>query len=214
MKVTVLKGANNVYSSNAYIVTGDWKRIEDVNTLIDVGSDPSVIDSLEEIATGIGKSKVEQVILTHDHSDHTRILPLIRQIFNPEVYAFSPFMDGVDHVLKNGQTLRIGDRNFEVIHIPGHSDDSISLYSEEDGILFLGDAPIPVRFPGGTYEPGFVHALKILCRKNIRIIYPGHGEPIKEGAYDQVKSSLGIVLQSNKKGRVLSMTEGGDVENM
>jgi len=213
MKVTVLKGANNVYSSNAYIVTGEWKRIEDLNTLIDVGSDPSIIDSLQEIATGIGKSKVEQVILTHDHSDHTRILPLIRQMFNPVVYAFSPFMDGVDHVLKNGQTLRIGDREFEVIHIPGHSDDSISLYSAEDGILFLGDAPIPVRFLGGTYEPGFVHALKILCRKNIRIIYPGHGEPIKEGAYDQVKSSLGIVLQSNKRGRVLSMTEGGDVED-
>ena len=214
MKVTVLKGANNVYSSNAYIVTGEWKRIEDLNTLIDVGSDPSIIDSLQEIATGIGKSKVEQVILTHDHSDHTRILPLIRQIFNPVVYAFSPFMDGVDHVLKNGQTLRIGDREFEVIHIPGHSDDSISLYNAEDGIIFLGDAPIPVRFLGGTYEPGFVHALKILCRKNIRIIYPGHGEPIKEGAYDQVKSSLGIVLQSNERGRVLSMTEGGDVEDM
>ena len=41
MKVTVLKGSNNVYTSNAYIVTGDWKRIEDINTLIDVGSDPS-----------------------------------------------------------------------------------------------------------------------------------------------------------------------------
>jgi glyoxylase-like metal-dependent hydrolase (beta-lactamase superfamily II) len=214
MKVTALKGANNVYSSNAYIVTGDWKRIEDMNTLIDVGSDPSVIDSLQEVATGIGKSKVEQVILTHDHSDHTRILPMIRQIFNPVVYAFSPFMNGVDHVLKNGQTLRIGDREFEVIHIPGHSDDSIALYSEEDGILFLGDAPIPVRSPGGTYEPGFIHALKILCRKNIRIIYPGHGEPIREGAHAQVKSSLCVVLQSIKRGRVLSITEGGEGENM
>jgi len=214
MKVTVLKGNNNVYSSNAYIVTGDWKRIEDVNTLIDVGSDPSVIDSLQEVATGIGKSKVEQVILTHDHSDHTLILPIIRKIFNPVVYAFSPFMDGVDHVLKNGQTLRIGDREFEVIRIPGHSDDSISLYSEEDGILFLGDAPIPVRFPGGTYEPGFVNALKILCRKKIRVIYPGHGEPIKEGAYEQVKSSLGIVLQSNKRRRISNISERREVEDM
>ena len=80
MKVNVLKvkGANNVYSSNAYIVTGDWKRVEDLNTLIDVGSAPSVIDSLQEMATGIGKSKVEQVVITHDYSDHTRILPLIR----------------------------------------------------------------------------------------------------------------------------------------
>ena len=202
MKVTVLKGNNNVYSSNAYLVTGDWKRIEDLNTLIDVGSDPSFIDSLQEMATGIGKSKVEQVVITHDHSDHTRILPLIRQIFNPVVYAFSPFMDGVDHVLKNGQTLKIGDRAFEVIHTPGHSDDSISLYSEEDGILFLGDTPIPVRFPGGTYEPGFVHALEILCRKKIRVIYPGHGDPIREGSYDQVKASMDVVLQSKKRGGV------------
>lgn len=214
MKATVLKGANNVYSSNAYIVTGDWKRIEDPNTLIDVGSDPSIIDSLQEMATGIGKSKVEQVVITHDHSDHTRILPLIRQLFNPVVYAFSPYMDGVDHVLKNGQILRIGDRAFEVIHTPGHSDDSISLHSEEDGILFLGDAPIPVRFPGGTYEPGFVHALKVLCRKKIRVIYPGHGMPIQKDAYDQVKSSLDVVLQINKRGRVLNIPEKGKVEDM
>ena len=108
-------------------------------------------------------------------------------------------MHGVDHILENGQTLRVGDRDCEVIHTPGHSEDSISLYCEKDGCLFLGDAPIPVRFPGGTYASSFLHALKILCGKKIKIIYPGHGEPINEGAYDQVKSSLDIVLQSFEK---------------
>jgi hypothetical protein len=78
-------------------------------------------------ATGLGKNAIEQVILTHSHSDHAAILPLIREKYHPVVYAYSAFA-GADIVLKDGQILHCGDRHFEVIHIPGHSDDSICLY--------------------------------------------------------------------------------------
>ncbi|MFH0999163.1 MAG: MBL fold metallo-hydrolase [Pseudomonadota bacterium] len=70
MKIVPILGKNNVYSSNVYTVMGDWKRIEDVNTLVDVGNDPSIIEVIGKMNMGVGKSKVEQVILTHDHFDH------------------------------------------------------------------------------------------------------------------------------------------------
>jgi glyoxylase-like metal-dependent hydrolase (beta-lactamase superfamily II) len=113
------------------------------------------------------------------------------------VYAYSPYYEGVDRVLANGETLRMGDRQFEVIHIPGHSDDSILLYNKEDGVLFAGDSPLVINSPGGSYNPGFVATLKALCRKNIRSIYFGHGDPLHKGVRETLKNTLENVLKSD-----------------
>lgn len=123
MKIISVKGHQNVYTSNVYLVLGEWKRICDVHTLIDVGNDPTILSVLETTDTGVGKNKVERIILTHSHSDHTGILSLLIQRFHPEVYALSPFMDGVTHILQNGETIRLGEKDFEVIHTPGHTED-------------------------------------------------------------------------------------------
>ena len=87
MKIIPVQGSGRIYSSNVYLVLGDWNRIEDINTLVDVGSDPAILDRLEEMHTGVGKKKVEQVVLTHSHSDHTAMLPLIRERYKPTVFC-------------------------------------------------------------------------------------------------------------------------------
>jgi glyoxylase-like metal-dependent hydrolase (beta-lactamase superfamily II) len=193
MRILGIKGSNNVYTCNVYLVMGDWKKIEDVNTLIDVGNDPTIIEVLKNMNAGVGKNKVEQVILTHSHSDHTAILPLIRKAFDPVVCAFSPFMSGVDRVLHDGETLLVGDREFEVIHAPGHSEDSITLYNEDEGALFVGDASLIIRSTGGTYEEGFVRTLKRLCQKNIQTMYFGHGDPLTRDVDQALRTTLKMV---------------------
>jgi len=182
MQIIRLHGKNNVYSSNVYLVMGDWKRIEDVNTLIDTGSDPTVVDAIMDLNTGVGKKKIDKVILTHSHSDHMAALPLIKELFHPKVYAFSPFADGVDEALKDGEAIRIGDRMFEVIHTPGHSSDSICLYNEDEGVLFAGDTPVMVNSPNGNHEAGLVRGIETLCRRRVMSIYFGHGEPALHNA--------------------------------
>jgi glyoxylase-like metal-dependent hydrolase (beta-lactamase superfamily II) len=204
MKVFAIKGINNVYSSNVYLITGDWKKLDDVNTLIDVGSDPSIVDALERINTGVGKNKVDQVILTHSHSDHTAILPLIREKYQPRIYACSPHLEGVGHMLSDGDKIPIGDRIFEVIHAPGHSSDSIALFNDEEGVLFIGDTPVMIKTPNGNYEDGFVRALKTLCKRCVRSIYFGHGEPITKNAHTILLNSLSNVHKS-KMARALDM---------
>ena len=190
MKVIPVKGGNNVYTSNVYLVLGAWKCIEDINTLVDVGNDPSIVEVLWSIDTGVGKNKVEQVVLTHDHSDHTGILPLIREAFNPVVCAFSPFIEGVDRVLRHGDTIRIGSGVFEVIHTPGHSSDSICLFNREHGVLFTGDSPLIVRSAGGGFEEGFLRAMKSICREDVKTVYFGHGDPLAEHANEMLTHSL------------------------
>jgi len=198
MRVIRLRGREDVYSSNVHLVLGDWSGMEDVNTLVDVGRDPAVIKSIDEAPTGVGKRKVDQVVLTHSHFDHAELLPVIRELFQPAVYAYSPAVEGVDHLLSDGDSLVLGDRTFEVIHTPGHTDDSICLYGERDGVLFVGDAPLLINSVDGTYQAGFIRALERLCSKRIRRIYFGHGKPLLEGCDARLRASLRNVQESMK----------------
>lgn len=184
-----------IYSSNAYLVLGDHSAIEDVNTLIDVGNDPSVMDKIMHSPTGVGKRAVEQVILTHTHFDHTGILPLIRSSFNPTVYAFSPYMVP-DVILRDGEMIRCGDRMFQVLYTPGHSDDSVCLFCPTDGALFVGDTPVVIRAKDQTYDDRFIRALEQLCSKDVKTIYFGHGEPIRHDAQAVLLTSLHNVKEA------------------
>jgi glyoxylase-like metal-dependent hydrolase (beta-lactamase superfamily II) len=178
-----------IYSSNVYLILGDHSAIADVNTLIDVGNNPAIVKTIRNAPTGVGKPAIERVILTHGHFDHTALLPQIRAQFNPRVYAHPAFTDA-DIALQDGAELCCGDRSVEVIFTPGHSEDSICLYCEQEGALFVGDTPVIVRSDAGTHEKGFVDALARLCQKRVQAIYFGHGQPVLEDAQAVLLESL------------------------
>ena len=71
MKIINLTENSTVYTSNVYLVLGSWNSLSDVNTLFDVGRDPNILEILNNTSTGFGKKRVEQVVLTHSHYDHT-----------------------------------------------------------------------------------------------------------------------------------------------
>jgi glyoxylase-like metal-dependent hydrolase (beta-lactamase superfamily II) len=176
LRIISIKGRNHVYTSNVYLVMGDWRRLEDPNTLIDVGTDPTVLEVLEDLDTGVGKKKVEQVILTHSHSDHCAILSLIRKTYDPVIYAFSPYLAGVDRVLQNGDVLRVGDGCAKVVQTPGHSEDSICLLFTEERVLFTGDVnlgPNPEAWP----VPDALRPLIPRERLKVFSIFSGHDRP-------------------------------------
>ena len=162
MRIVILENSGLVYTSQTYLVLGSLSRLEDVNTMVDVGQDPAILASIGRAPTGVGKWPVEQVVLTHGHSDHCALLPQVREAFHPKVFAFSPNIVGVDIVLRDGDRLRMGDEDFEVIHTPGHSSDSICLYNRAEGVLFAGDTPLLIMSSTGTYEDGFLSALEKL----------------------------------------------------
>ena len=193
MRIVILENSSLVYTSQVYLVLGSSSRLEDVNTMVDVGQDPAILASIERAPTGVGKWPVEQVVLTHGHSDHCALLPQVRAAFHPRVFAFSSFA-GVDKALHDGDWLRMGDQDFEVIHTPGHSSDSICLYNRAEGVLFAGDSPLIITSPTGTYESGYLSALKELCARDIRRIYFGHGAPLTERCNERLRESLKMAV--------------------
>jgi len=201
MKVIQINPSNSVYSSNAYLVLGSWNTIDDMNTLVDVGNDPAMVDTICTVHTGLGKRKVERVILTHCHSDHVGNLEKIHTAFQPEICAFSPHIRSIDRLLKDGDILRLGDQWFEVIHVPCHSDDSILLYNPDEGILFGGDTPLVIRYPGGTYDKRFIQILENLTRRDIKTIFFGHDEPLRDDVRETLLCSLQNATFSSNEGQ-------------
>jgi len=210
MRVISLKKSARIYSSNIYLVLGDWNHINDVNTVVDVGANGAAMEELEKLSTGVGKNPVEQVVLTHGHFDHTGGLPSVKEKYNPLVYAFAE-IKGVDRLLTDGQFLRLGDRDLEVIHTPGHSTDSICLYCKDEKVLFSGDTPIQIKSPGGTYERAFVNALERLSSLDVKTIYPGHGSPITRNPGQVIRETLSVV---KKVIRTLNKQEVNMINNV
>jgi len=120
MRVFRLQKSPNEYSCNVYYILGDWNTIPDVNTLIDVGPSDFIIPELESFNSGVGKRKVDQVIITHDHFDHSAALKIIVPLYKPKVYGHSPNLTN-DQPFYDGMELRIGDRTGILLHTPGHS---------------------------------------------------------------------------------------------
>jgi len=196
LKILDLTVYNKTYTSNVYLILGSHNALDDVNTLIDVGSDTEIINKINAIDTGVGKKCIERVIITHNHYDHTGILPLIKEKYNPEICAFSKSVIGVNHILRDGERIKIGDCIFEVIHTPGHSTDSICLHCRKEGVLFVGDTPLYINSAIDTYYPNFINSMKKLARKKISTIYFGHRQPVYKNAKRLIYDSIGSLIES------------------
>ena len=163
--------------------------------------DPAILASIERAPTGVGKWAVEQVVLTHSHSDHCALLAArFGRRFTPGCWLFRRASSASMAGCAMGTAIRMGDRLFEVIHTPGHSSDSICLYNEAEGVLFAGDSPLLITSSEGNYEAGFRAALEKLCARDVRRIYFGHGPPLTERCNERLRESQRLAASSAPAG--------------
>ena len=131
------------------------------------GSEKAIFDYL--VHTGRSPKEIDILLLTHSHPDHIGSAAAIKEATGCTVLAhkeeagwienislqererpvpgFSTLVwepVTVDHSIEDGNVIKLGD-GLEVIvlHTPGHSKGSVSLYIPEDKALICGDA-VPV----------------------------------------------------------------------
>lgn len=92
--------------------------------------------------------------------------------------------------------ILVGDRKAILLHTPGHSNDSVSVYIPEEGVLFSGDLPVMIHSYKDTFTLSFLNTLEKLSQLDIRDIYPGHGNPIIGNGLQVLKRSLEFVKLS------------------
>jgi glyoxylase-like metal-dependent hydrolase (beta-lactamase superfamily II) len=94
--------------------------------------------------------------------------------------------------LAEGDVVDLGDRSFTVLHTPGHTAGSISLWDEANGILFSGDA-VYVDSKLGWEDPvAFAASLHRLRDVDPRVVHAGHGRSF-DG--DELRTVVDAVLR-------------------
>jgi glyoxylase-like metal-dependent hydrolase (beta-lactamase superfamily II) len=83
----------------------------------------------------------------------------------------------VTRSVDEGDIIELGDRHFEVLHLPGHSQGSIGLWEKSTGTLFSGDSiydgPLLDEFPGSSISD-YVRTMRRLRELPVTVVHAGH----------------------------------------
>ena len=196
MKVIKLNTNPKIYSGNSYLLLGAWNTIEDINALIDTGSDDFIVEEIEKLYTGVGKNPVDKIVLTHNHFDHMGGTLSVKNKYKAKVYAKIYSGDLVDFIINDGDVIKLAEHEFFVIHSPGHSTDSICLYCEKEQVLFSGDTTLQIRNSNDSYTEDYLETIQKLAMLKINVIYPGHGDPITNNPEELLRITCKNVSES------------------
>ena len=199
-------------SSNTYVVEGREGRALVV--------DPGMPDAFPDLLGMLGEYEEVDVVHTHFHYDHVAATRTLREVLEKAgkevrvlhhergigalergdaVATLATLFGGllspikVDVALGEGR-YEIGGLELEVVHTPGHTEDSICLVYED--VVFTGDLLFSDGSVGRVDLPtGNLYAL-VLSLERIgelgeRLVAPGHGPP---GVLDLSKVREGLML--------------------
>lgn len=80
-------------------------------------------------------------------------------------------------LLEDGELIDLGDRVFEVLHLPGHSPGGIALWEPARGLLFSGDTVYDGPLLDDIYHSdieAYVRSMRRLRALPVRVVHGGH----------------------------------------
>jgi cyclase len=88
-------------------------------------------------------------------------------------------------VFENEMGLHLAERSLRLLHLPGHSPDGIGVFVDGEGILFAGDAVMPVPYFGAGDHGLLRRTLQRVLELNPDHIVQGHGETLLRGEIEE-----------------------------
>lgn len=149
-----------------------------------------VLKTLESTRYGLGKHPVEQIIRTHSHFDHAEMISKISEKYHPALYAHPASSNVNITPLIDRQKIQVGEQTCTVVHVPGHSEDSLCILCEEEQSLFSGDVPMKTHSNDGDLFAQFTSAFELFVASELKAIYPGHDDPITHNVPHLMEESL------------------------
>lgn len=181
-----------IYAANCYIIFDESTRN---GIVVDPGGD--VDDLLASITEN--NIQVKHIILTHGHGDHIGGVIGLKTALGASVLIHEldkeMLIDGSknlstamamgsieiepDRLVKDGDIIKVGDLNIEIIHTPGHTLGGICIKIEDNLItgdtLFAGSIG-RTDLLGGDYDT-IIKSIKdkLMIYPDDTKVYPGHG---------------------------------------
>lgn len=188
-----------VFAENCYFYIDDKTK---AGFLIDPGAQAGVIyDTIMRNGWHI-----EKILLTHGHFDHFGAATALSEMLGAPIYIYpsdapyltDPYLNlsgnsGEPMTVAHYEELYDGEKitlkansgfYLKVIHTPGHTPGSVTFYSPEERVAFVGDTlyqhgPGLTQFPGGNrreLEQSIMN--KILTLPADTLLLSGHSSPI------------------------------------
>ena len=181
---TIVKVSVGPMDNNAYLVTCSQTG---ETLLIDAANDAGILlDLIDRHAP-----KLALIVTSHQHGDHWQALATVAAKTAAPTAAGRLDAGALpvrpDRLLDDGDTVQVGELNFDVIHLRGHTPGSVALALSGPAVggttqIFTGDC----LFPGGvgkTRRPGDFEQLlgdvssRVFDRyPDSTVVYPGHGD--------------------------------------
>jgi hydroxyacylglutathione hydrolase len=187
----------NPFQENTYILFDETREA----IIVDPGCYER--DEQEEVSDFIKSNDliVKNLINTHCHIDHVLGNNFVKDRYKVQLgihqielnllkavesYAFNYGFAGYrgtepDYFLNEGDTVRFGNSELQVLFVPGHAPGHIALYSAKQGFCLAGDVLFNrsigrTDLPGGNFETLIqsIHS-KLFTLPDSTVIYPGHG---------------------------------------
>lgn len=181
--------------TNCYIIVDE--ETKETMVIDPAGEEEKIIDMLN-----ILEAKLKYIYLTHCHGDHTGAVVGLQNKYgakvlierkesenlrNPQITL--NYYIGVpdirleeDSRIDDGDLIHLGELEFNVIHTPGHTNGSTSLFCEKEKMLFSGDTMFRgtwgrTDLPTGSLKDIITSITdKLLILPDDTIVYPGHGK--------------------------------------
>lgn len=191
-------------SSNNILFIG-----RDQSALVDSGYLTHAEQTVALVRHGLQGRPLDRLINTHLHSDHCGGNAALQREYACRTTIPASEADQVrcwdetaltfaatgqqcerfsfDDTLQAGDTLMLGDMQWQALGAPGHDPHSLILYCAEERLLISADAlwenGFGVIFPELDGESGFVEAratLELIAGLDLRLVIPGHGAPFTD----------------------------------
>jgi len=160
------------------------------------GETKNILD--EVIQSGF---KIKQILNTHGHVDHICGNSILKNLTGASILihkndapmladpsrnlsytlGYNVVSPEADRFLEDGEIVKVGDLKFIVIHTPGHTKGSISLFSEREKVVFTGDTLFAgsigrTDLPGSSFNEIMCSLRgKLVNLPEETVVYPGHG---------------------------------------
>jgi len=145
--------------------------------LIDPG--PALASHIEAILHTLRGETIEDILITHTHSDHWPAAEAIQRATGARTYGFN-----MDQKLRDGDVVAGPGWQITAVHTPGHTSDHLCFSLARERVLFSGDHVMgwstSVIIPPDGDMAAYMHSLEKLLDRDDAIYMPTHGPAIPD----------------------------------